>query len=138
MNKKPQLAKYLISDYLAALLSWTCFYVFRKAYIEPLKFGYKIPITIDERFYLGLLIIPVFWLILYYSSGYYRNVFRKSRLSELWHTILICFFGVIVLFFALILDDTIQSYSNYYPVVDFMCCISSNYKTGDISKYKMK
>ncbi|UCH14952.1 MAG: sugar transferase [Bacteroidales bacterium] len=114
MNKKPQLAKYLISDYLAALLSWTCFYIFRKAYIEPLKFGYKIPITIDERFYLGLLIIPIFWLVLYYSSGYYRNVFRKSRLSELWHTILNCFFGVIVLFFALILDDTIQSYSNYY------------------------
>lgn len=114
MNKKPQLAKYLISDYLAAVLSWTCFYVFRKAYIEPLKFGYKIPISIDERFYLGLLIIPICWITLYYSSGYYRNVFRKSRLSELWHTILNCLFGVIVLFFALILDDTIQSYSNYY------------------------
>jgi exopolysaccharide biosynthesis polyprenyl glycosylphosphotransferase len=114
MSKKLQLAKYLISDYLAALLSWTCFYIFRKAYIEPLKFGYKIPISTDERFYLGLLLIPVFWLILYYSSGYYRDVYRKSRLSELWYTILICLFGVIVLFFALILDDTIQSYSNYY------------------------
>ncbi len=114
MKKTPQLLKYLISDYLAAILSWSCFYIFRKAYIEPLKFGYKIPISFDERFYLGLLIIPVFWLILYYSSGYYRHVYRKSRLSELWHTILICVFGVIVLFFALILDDTIQSYSNYY------------------------
>ncbi len=114
MKKTPQLLKYLISDYLAAIFSWSCFYIFRKAYIEPLKFGYKIPISFDERFYLGLLIIPVFWLILYYSSGYYRHVYRKSRLSELWHTILICVFGVIVLFFALILDDTIQSYSNYY------------------------
>jgi exopolysaccharide biosynthesis polyprenyl glycosylphosphotransferase len=114
MNKKPQLAKYLISDYLAAVLSWTCFYIFRKAYIEPLKFGYKIPISFDERFYLGLLIIPIFWLILYYSSGYYREVYRKSRLSELWHTMIICLFGVLVLFFALILDDTIRSYSNYY------------------------
>jgi exopolysaccharide biosynthesis polyprenyl glycosylphosphotransferase len=114
MRKKLQLAKYLISDYLAALLSWTCFYIFRKAYIEPLKFGYKIPISTDERFYLGLLLIPVFWLILYYSSGYYRDVYRKSRLSELWYTKLICLFGVIILFFALILDDTIQSYSNYY------------------------
>jgi exopolysaccharide biosynthesis polyprenyl glycosylphosphotransferase len=114
MRKKLQLAKYLMSDYLAALFSWTCFYAFRKAYIEPLKFGYKIPISFDERFYLGLLLIPVFWLVLYYSAGYYRDVYRKSRLSELWHTILICLFGVIILFFALILDDTIQSYSNYY------------------------
>ncbi len=114
MNKKTQLARYLLSDYLSAGLSWTCFYVFRKAYIEPLKFGYKIPISFDERFFLGLLLIPLFWLVLYYSSGYYRDVFRKSRLSELWSTILICGFGVIILFFSLILDDTIQSYSNYY------------------------
>ena len=114
MNKRIQLARYLLSDYLSAALSWTCFYVFRKAYIEPLKFGYKIPISFDERFFLGLLLIPLFWLVLYYSSGYYRDVFRKSRLSELWHTILICGFGVIILFFSLILDDTIQSYSNYY------------------------
>jgi len=114
MNKKPQLIRYLISDYLSAGLSWTCFYVFRKAYIEPLKFGYKIPISFDERFFMGLLLIPLFWLILYYSSGYYRDVFRKSRLSELWQTLLICVLGVIILFFSLILDDTIQSYSNYY------------------------
>jgi exopolysaccharide biosynthesis polyprenyl glycosylphosphotransferase len=114
MNKKAQLTRYLLSDYLSAGLSWTCFYIFRKAYIEPLKFGYKIPISFDERFFLGLLLIPVFWLILYYSSGYYKDVFRKSRLSELWYTILICCFGVIILFFSLILDDTIQSYSNYY------------------------
>jgi exopolysaccharide biosynthesis polyprenyl glycosylphosphotransferase len=125
MNKKPQLAKYLISDYLAAVVSWTCFYIFRKAYIEPLKFGYKIPISFDERFYLGLLIIPVFWLILYYSSGYYRHVYRKSRLSELSHTIFICVFGVIVLFFALILDDTIRSYSNYY--ISFLALFSFHF-----------
>lgn len=114
MNRKPQLIRYLISDYLSAGLSWTCFYVFRKAYIEPMKFGYKIPISFDERFFMGLLLIPVFWLILYYSSGYYRDVFRKSRLSELWQTLLISVFGVVILFFSLILDDTIQSYSNYY------------------------
>lgn len=66
------------------------------------------------KFVLGLLFIPVFWIIIYYSSGYYRDVFRKSRLAEMGQTLLNTFLGVIILFFVLILDDTIQSYSNYY------------------------
>ncbi len=114
MNRKLQLLKYLVSDYIAAGLSWGGFYLFRKAYIEPLKFGYTVPIELGARFYAGLILIPFFWLLLYYASGYYKDVFRKSRLAELWQTVGITFLGVLVLFFALILDDTIDSYSNYY------------------------
>jgi exopolysaccharide biosynthesis polyprenyl glycosylphosphotransferase len=51
---------------------------------------------------------------LYYASGYYREVIRKSRLAELWFTIRITFLGVVLLFFATILDDTIDNYSSYY------------------------
>ncbi len=114
VNRRSQLAKYVVSDFLAAALSWSLFYFFRKVYIEPLKFGYPISIELDTRYYLGLFFIPVFWLIVYYVSGYYRDVFRKSRLSELWQTIGNTFIGVIFLFFTLILDDVIRSYSNYY------------------------
>lgn len=114
MNRKSQLAKYLISDLLAASVAWGSFYVYRKIYIEPLKFGYSIPIEFETRFYLGLLLIPLFWLLLYYASGYYREVFRKSRLSELSFTLRITFIGVLILFFGLLLDDVIVTYSNYY------------------------
>ncbi len=114
MNKKYQLAKYLISDFLAALLSWCSFYFFRKLVIEPQKFGHPIPLEIAPKFYLALAVIPFFWLIIYYISGYYRDVFRKSRLAELWQTFSNTVLGVTVLFFVLILDDTIDTYSNYY------------------------
>ena len=95
-------------------MSWSLFYLFRKIYIEPQKFGYPIDIELDVRFFLGLSLIPFFWLFLYYVSGYYRDVFRKSRLSELWQTIGNTFLGVIILFFTLVLDDVIRTYSNYY------------------------
>ncbi|MBN2522393.1 MAG: sugar transferase [Bacteroidales bacterium] len=114
MNRNLQLFKYIISDLLSASLAWACFYVYRKLYIEPLKFGYSIPIEFGTRFYLGLVLIPLFWILLYYASGYYREVFRKSRLAELWFTMRITFIGVLVLFFGLILDDVIVNYSNYY------------------------
>jgi exopolysaccharide biosynthesis polyprenyl glycosylphosphotransferase len=114
MNRKSQLAKYLTSDLFAASIAWGSFYVYRKLYIEPLKFGYSIPIEFGTRFYLGLVLIPLFWLLLYYASGYYREVFRKSRLAELSFTMRITFIGVLVLFFGLLLDDVIVTYSNYY------------------------
>jgi exopolysaccharide biosynthesis polyprenyl glycosylphosphotransferase len=114
MNKRIQLTKYILSDILTASIAWGCFYIYRKISIEPLKFGYRIPIEFGTRFYMGLILIPLFWLILYYASGYYREVFRKSRLAELWFTIRITFIGVLILFFGLILDDAILTYSNYY------------------------
>ena len=114
MNRKLQLTKYLISDILAASIAWGCFYVYRKLFIEPLKFGYSIPVEFGPRFYLGLFFIPIFWLVLYYASGYYRDIYRKSRLAELWFTLRITFIGVLILFFGLLLDDVIVDYSNYY------------------------
>lgn len=113
MNRNLQLSKYLISDYLTALLSWASFFIFRKIYFESQTIT-QIFSGYDMKFVLGLLFIPVFWIIIYYASGYYRDVFRKSRLAEMGQTLLNTFLGVIILFFVLILDDTIQSYSNYY------------------------
>ncbi len=114
MNKKRHAAKYLLSDALAAMLAWTLFYIFRKIYIEPHKFGYQVPLEFGTRYYLGLLFIPVFWLILNYILGYYKDIYRKSRLIELGQTMLITCIGVIIIFFVLILDDVMLSYKFYY------------------------
>lgn len=114
MNKKLHSFKYLFSDLLASTLAWTLFYIFRKTYIEPQKFGYEIPFELGEKFYLGLIFIPAFWITVYYIIGYYRNPYRKSRLKELGQTLLISLLGVLVIFFVSILDDTVKVYQNYY------------------------
>ncbi len=61
-----------------------------------------------------MLIIPLFWLILFHLSGYYKNIFRRSRLRELQQTIYISFAGSLIIFFALLLDDSVSSYKGYY------------------------
>jgi len=83
MNRKVQRLKYLLSDFLAGALSWALFYFFRKVIIEPSKFGYRIPVETDNKFWVSLILIPTFWLIMHYFSGYYKTPFRKSRLQEL-------------------------------------------------------
>jgi exopolysaccharide biosynthesis polyprenyl glycosylphosphotransferase len=116
MNKPWQVAKYLIFDILASAISWIVFFVYRKAIIEPQRFGIDIPIEFNSRFFIGLIFIPVFWVTIYYITGFYKNIFRRSRLIELWQTFSTALAGVIVIFFTLILDDFIHTYKNYYQL----------------------
>lgn len=113
-GKSLQILKHIIGDMIAAATAWLAFFVFRKVFIESVKYGQKIPIQFGEKFLFGLLLISFFWFVLYASTGAYKDVFRKSRLRELGQTLLISLIGVMVIFFALILDDEIISYKSYY------------------------
>ncbi len=114
MHKNLQVARYLVFDIIAAILSWTLFYFYRKIYIEPLKFGYEIPIELTSKFYSAILFIPLFWITIYYITGQYTNIYRKSRLLELGKTAFTSIAGVTVIFFLLLLNDTISDYRKYY------------------------
>jgi len=114
MNRKWQVAKYLIFDFFAAAISWTAFFIYRKAVIEPQLLGIEVPIEFTHRYFMGLAVIPVLWLLFYYITGFYDNIYRRSRLLELGQTFFTSLTGVVVIFFALILDDFIGSYKNYY------------------------
>ncbi len=117
MNKKLQAFKYLSFDIIAASLSWTLFFLFRKIYIEPEKFGKFVTIEFGFKFYFSLWIITAFWIFAYALTGYYLNPYRKSRLKELGQTFFISLIGVIVIFFVLLLDDEVLSYKTYYRSV---------------------
>jgi hypothetical protein len=88
MHKNLQVARYVAFDLFAALVSWTLFYIYRKIYIEPAKFGYEIPVEFDRNFYMALLFIPAFWITIYFITGQYTNIYRKSRLLELGKTLM--------------------------------------------------
>lgn len=114
MNRKIQTAKYVISDFVTAAVSWALFFIFRKKSIENGTFEDMNAVFSDTNLYVGLVCIPLMWLLLYYLQGTYRDVYRKSRLQELGQTILISIIGVIIIFFTLLLDDQVTTYYNYY------------------------
>ena len=114
MNKKLQVLKYIVFDVASAAVAWTLFFIYRKVYLEPLKYGYEVPIAIDDNFYYALVLIPIFWIIIYFIIGTYNNIYRKSRLKEFGQTLLISLMGTLILFFVLLLDDEIASYTHYY------------------------
>lgn len=114
MNKKLQVLKYLTADFLSAFLAWGLFFYYRKVTIDQQVFQLKEQILIDNNLYVGLFLIPVFWILLYSLVGTYSKIYRKSRLRELGQTLLMTFIGVILIFFVILLDDDVKSYKDYY------------------------
>ncbi|MBC8147335.1 MAG: sugar transferase, partial [Bacteroidetes bacterium] len=117
MNKRLQVTKYLIADLISATLAWGFFFIYRKYSVDPNVINSINDIFSDNKLYLGLSIIPTLWIILYYLTGTYNKIYRKSRLKELGQTLLISIIGVTVIFFSLILDDIVVSYKGYYQSV---------------------
>ena len=116
MNKKKLTRIYFFADWLASILAWTLFYFFRKAH-EDLYINYWDRIThsfVTPSFWLGVIIIPICWLIIHAVTGAYEKVYFRSRLKELGQTFFITLLGVVVLFFVVILDDEVVSYKSYY------------------------
>lgn len=105
----------ILLDYLTACAAWFGFFWYRKWFIDIDKVdGYEIPVAIDQRLFVGLLYVPVYWILLYYVSGSYSDVWRRSRLKELIQTFSLTALGVIILFFLLLLDDKVTGYRDYY------------------------
>jgi len=100
-------------DVIAAAIAWSIFFAYRKLFIETALYG-KIDVVLDKNFYLGLIYVPLFWVFLYFLAGNYKDVWRKSRLKEVSKTFSISILGVILLFFALLLDDAVVNYQVYY------------------------
>ncbi len=143
MNKKLQVIKYVIADTLAAVIAWGLFFIYRKYSVDHNIFSHFEQIFFDRKLYLGLVIVPVFWLILYIMMGTYRKIYRKSRLKELEQTLMITVIGVLIIFFTLILDDVIVSYKSYYQsflllfVLHFSFTFSLRFILSSITAYKI-
>jgi exopolysaccharide biosynthesis polyprenyl glycosylphosphotransferase len=114
MNKSLQVAKYIFADLISSAIAWALFFVYRKYAVDPNVFADPHQILSDPKLYLGLVIIPLFWLTLYIIIGTYRKIYRKSRLKELSQTLSITFIGVIFIFFSIILDDVVITYKSYF------------------------
>ena len=62
---------YVIGDVLAAIAAWTALYSYRKVEIERVWASYTGEWKFDDKFALGLLFVPLFWLGLYAVMGMY-------------------------------------------------------------------
>ncbi len=102
---------YRLADFGSALLAWVLFFAWRSA---GERGSFSFSHLNDANFLLGALLIPVGWLLFYALFGHYSDIYRLSRLATLARTLLLSFFGILVLFFTILIDDVVANYQVYY------------------------
>ena len=98
---------YALGDCAAAILSWISFYFVRKYIIQE-------AFVVGHRFYIGIVLFPIIWLVVYYLVGSYAALYHKSRLVEFFNTVIYTFFASICILFSFLLYDVTGDYTIYY------------------------
>ena len=107
---------YACCDFLAAMAAWACFYMYRakgegKTYESVFD---------DTNFWYGIVIVPMGWILLYWVFDKYKDIYRLSRYATLRRTFFLSVFGVLIIFFTLILDDLVVNRTTYYTSILFL------------------
>ncbi|MCU0378446.1 MAG: sugar transferase, partial [Bacteroidales bacterium] len=105
---------YLVADFAGSSVAWGLFYLFRKYFIETRLYGEYFKMELGNKFWLGILLIPLFFVMVYSLAGFYSDPLRRSRLHEFGKSLAVTLAAVVLLFFILILDDAVGHYSTYY------------------------
>lgn len=121
-SKQISVAWYAVIDLVTASLAWAAFYFIRKWLLKE-TITDQGQIILNNKFWLGILFIPLGWLALYTLVGAYRHLYKKSRLFEFTTTFICSLIGCIILFFAFLLDDVEGNYSYYYLAFLFLFAV---------------
>jgi exopolysaccharide biosynthesis polyprenyl glycosylphosphotransferase len=106
---------YVFSDAIAAIVTWSLFTLFRRLLLKETPSDLYEIISNDSTFQLTIIIVPLFWIIFFSLTGAYnKSLYRKSRLNEFTQTFTASLIGCLFIFFILILNDRIKSYTYYY------------------------
>ncbi len=98
---------YILGDVLASLFSWLGFYAAR-----PILYHYEF--SLPSGFYVGFIFYVTGWLTLHFLTGTYHSLYYKSRVSEIFKTIVTSLVGCIILLFFFILKNPQVNNMRYY------------------------
>ncbi len=106
-----ELQFYRFFDWLTAAIAWSLFFIFRHRIIQPEASISSI--ISDQKLVIGLLVIPLGWVILYSVFDKYSDIYRYSRLATLRRTFLLSLVGSLFLFFTILVDDATVAHTSY-------------------------
>lgn len=115
MSKK-RVIFYIIFDVVAALLVWLLFYLYRRITNDFVLAGGGLEYYFVPNYDLlpSIISFPIVALFIYYLTGFYNFKVRHSRLVELFSTLVGTFFISLIIYFGMLIDDIVVSYTFYY------------------------
>lgn len=120
-SKTKKVALLILLDWLVAIAAWATFYYVRKIFIEDTAF------SIGTSYVPGLIMIPIFWLIIFAVQGTYIDVRRLHRMKVVTLTMISSILGALFLFFFLLLDDEVDNNNQLYNSILWLFGIHFSY-----------
>ena len=104
-----------------AAVAWLLFNLLRYFEVAQYEFSTLSEFLLFYQVIEGQILIPLFWLILYFFSGYYNKPSGKSRVGEFFLTLVTVVIGSVLIFFIVVLDNLPESFHVYYKLFFGLC-----------------
>lgn len=115
-QKKNALRKLLVLDYFTAIIAWSIFWFYRQEWLQEIHPDiYHDRNWIARDYLLALAAIPLFWVTIYYLSGTYYDVYRKSRLIETFRSFIASIIGSLIIGFLAFAND-VDRFSYFFEI----------------------
>jgi exopolysaccharide biosynthesis polyprenyl glycosylphosphotransferase len=113
MNRK-RVVFYMLFDVVAALIVWVLFYLYRRMTNDMVLSGAEEYFVPNYSLLPSVFSFPFVALVVHYLTGFYNIKVRRSRLVEFFSTVIGTFFISIIIYFGMLVDDIVVSYTFYY------------------------
>ncbi|MEJ7768929.1 MAG: sugar transferase [Chitinophagaceae bacterium] len=113
---KIQIGWYVLSDYLASAVTSTSLGVISNKLLNEPLFEENL-LSPGGPVLINFLLLPFLWLIIYFLTGSYNSIYKKSRLNELTMTFLFSLIGCIFLFFIFIANKNAGNLVTYSGLI---------------------
>lgn len=138
-GKQISLRWYLLTDYCTAAISWLIITVIRTEWLFA-PVAHPIP---SKSWWDILLVVPAGWILLYTLAGTYHSLYKKSRMAELFRTLICTLLGTVILFFVYIFDDPAPGTHYFYSILGllaglhFLLCFGSRWLILNTVKWQL-
>ncbi len=115
MNRR-RVIFYAIFDIVAALMVWLLFYLYRRITNDFVLAGGGLEYYFVPNYDLlpSVISFPIVASFVHYLTGVYNTKVRHSRLVEVFSTLVGTFFISLIIYFGMLIDDIVVSYTFYY------------------------
>lgn len=112
-RNKIHIGWYVLSDCVAAVLTWILLNIISNFWLNEHLFENQI-LRPDIHFRAGIALFPLIWVIIYFLTGSYNSIYKKSRLYELTVTFLFSLIGCVIIFFFFFVNEKFRHPITYY------------------------
>ncbi len=118
LERRLLFTRFILLDWLVSVIAWIVFYMERKELLNEHQESIGFLLLVNAA------IIGLFWVVLLALTGFYNDIFSKSRIREVFRLIPVVLVGVVLIFLALLLDDEgVTRYTEYYKTLGYYTAV---------------